>query len=106
MEYGCIGLSEEDAIAKYGSENIEVYHSNFQALEHTLPGRDNNSGYAKLVCLKTENVRNPCSVQHVWTTNLNWVANLCTFQLIHSFYFLQEKVLGFHYVGNNAGERK
>ena len=57
MEYGCVGLSEEDAIAKYGDENIEVYHSNFQALEHTLPNRDQNSGYAKLVCLKPQNVR-------------------------------------------------
>lgn len=24
LEYGCVGYSEEDAIAKYGADNIEV----------------------------------------------------------------------------------
>jgi thioredoxin reductase (NADPH) len=57
MEYGCVGLSEEAAVEKYGKENIEVYHSHFQALEHALPKRDMNKCYVKLVCLKPENVR-------------------------------------------------
>jgi len=70
LEYGCIGLSEEAAIEKYGAENIEVYHNNFQPLEFTLPKRDENMSYAKLVCVKSEN----------------------------------EKVVGFHYLGPNAGE--
>ena len=56
MEYGCVGLSEEDAVSKYGNDNIEVYHSHFQALEHALPKRDQNKCYVKLICLKTENV--------------------------------------------------
>jgi len=25
LEYGCIGLSEEDAVKKFGEENIDVY---------------------------------------------------------------------------------
>ena len=29
LEYGCIGLSEEDAIKKHGDENIEIYHTFF-----------------------------------------------------------------------------
>jgi thioredoxin reductase (NADPH) len=33
LEYGAIGLSEEDAIELYGQENIKVYHSTFKPLE-------------------------------------------------------------------------
>uniref|UniRef100_A0A183AEW3 thioredoxin-disulfide reductase (NADPH) n=1 Tax=Echinostoma caproni TaxID=27848 RepID=A0A183AEW3_9TREM len=56
IEYGACGLSEENAIAKYGQENIEVYHSHFIPLEWTVPHRPDD-GYAKLICLKTENER-------------------------------------------------
>ncbi|ODM97893.1 Thioredoxin reductase 1, cytoplasmic [Orchesella cincta] len=70
MEYGCIGMSEEDAIAKYGGDDIEVYHTNHQALEAALPKRDENKAYCKLVCVKSE----------------------------------KERVVGFHYLGPNAGE--
>jgi len=57
LEYGCVGLSEEAAIEKYGEADIEVYHTNFQPLECTLPKRDENKCYAKLVCVKSENER-------------------------------------------------
>ncbi|XP_076363627.1 LOW QUALITY PROTEIN: thioredoxin reductase 1, cytoplasmic-like [Tachypleus tridentatus] len=70
LEYGCIGYPEEQAIQKYGDENIEVYHTNFLPLEWTLPKKSENVCYAKLICLKTEN----------------------------------ERVIGFHYLGPNAGE--
>jgi len=70
MEYGCCGLSEEDAEAKYGANNIEVYHTAFQPLECAVPKRDENRCYAKLIVNKLEN----------------------------------ERVVGFHYLGPNAGE--
>jgi len=54
LEYGCCGLSEEDAIAKYGEADIEVYHTNFWPLEFTVAHRPENDCYAKLVCLKSE----------------------------------------------------
>ncbi|KAJ8302224.1 hypothetical protein KUTeg_021211 [Tegillarca granosa] len=54
LEYGCIGYSEEDAIKKYGEENLEVYHTNFQPLEWTVPKLDENICYAKLICLIPE----------------------------------------------------
>lgn len=57
LEYGCCGLSEEAAIERYGEENIEVFHSNYQPLEFTVAHRPENDCYAKLVCLKTENNR-------------------------------------------------
>lgn len=54
LEYGCIGLSEEAAIERYGQDDIEVYHQSFTALEHTVPGRDDNSCYGKLICVKSQ----------------------------------------------------
>jgi len=57
LEYGCIGLAEEDAVAKYGAEDIEVYHQFFTALEHTVPKRDDNTCYAKLVCRVSDEYR-------------------------------------------------
>ncbi len=92
LEYGSIGLSEEEAIKEYGEENIEVsvvsllrvlvniqniyclslkvYHSNFWPLEWTVPKRSESACYAKLICDKTD----------------------------------KERVIGFHVAGPNAGE--
>ncbi|XP_060050307.1 thioredoxin reductase 1, cytoplasmic isoform X4 [Erinaceus europaeus] len=70
LEYGSCGLSEEKAIHKFGEENIEVYHSYFWPLEWTIPSRDNNKCYAKIICNIKDN----------------------------------ERVVGFHLLGPNAGE--
>ncbi|XP_050801631.1 thioredoxin reductase 1, cytoplasmic isoform X2 [Gopherus flavomarginatus] len=70
LEYGACGFSEETALEKFGEENIEVYHSYFWPLEWTLPSRDNNKCYAKIICNIQDN----------------------------------ERVIGFHVLGPNAGE--
>ncbi|XP_048858389.1 thioredoxin reductase 3 [Brienomyrus brachyistius] len=70
LEYGCCGLSEEKALQLYGDDNVEVYHSLLWPLEYTVPSRDNNKCYAKILCNKLDN----------------------------------ERVVGFHYLGPNAGE--
>uniref|UniRef100_A0A8C4F634 Thioredoxin-disulfide reductase n=1 Tax=Dicentrarchus labrax TaxID=13489 RepID=A0A8C4F634_DICLA len=57
LEYGACGLSEERATELYGQENIEVYHSLLWPLEFTVPGRDNNRCYSKIICNKLDNVR-------------------------------------------------
>lgn len=54
LEYGFVGLSEEDAVKRYGKDDIEVYHSFFQPLEYALTDRDSNKCYGKLVCVKSE----------------------------------------------------
>lgn len=36
---------------------VQVFHSLFWPLEFTLPGRDNNKCYAKIICNKLDNVR-------------------------------------------------
>ncbi|KFP55364.1 Thioredoxin reductase 1, cytoplasmic, partial [Cathartes aura] len=70
LEYGACGYSEETAVEKFGEENIEVYHSHFWPLEWTVPSRDNNKCYAKIICNIPDN----------------------------------ERVIGFHVLGPNAGE--
>jgi thioredoxin reductase (NADPH) len=60
IEYSCVGLSEEDAIQKFGSDSVEVYHSYFTPLEHTVPHlfdmskRPENICYLKVICNKED----------------------------------------------------
>ncbi|XP_073501049.1 thioredoxin reductase 3 [Phyllobates terribilis] len=70
MEYGCCGYPEEKAIEIFGEETLEIYHTLFWPLEWTVPGRDNNSCFAKVICNKLDN----------------------------------DRVIGFHVLGPNAGE--
>ncbi|KAL0219782.1 hypothetical protein P9112_005435 [Eukaryota sp. TZLM1-RC] len=57
LEYGSCGISEDDAVAQYGEEALNIYHQNFQPLEWSLPGKSSSACYAKLICLKEENDR-------------------------------------------------
>merc|ERR1712146_830408 len=57
LEYGCVGLTEEDAQTTYGAENIEVYHTYFKPLEWTVPHRGDNACYAKLITHLADNER-------------------------------------------------
>lgn len=75
IEYGSVGLGEEDAIAKYGEENIEIYHTKHVATEQVMSDAESDFvpsdyNFAKLICNKAEN----------------------------------NKVVGLHYLGPNAGE--
>merc|ERR1719399_2635355 len=54
IEYGAVGLAEEDAEKLYGKERIEVYHTYFTPLEWTVPHRGENKCYAKLIVDKQE----------------------------------------------------
>lgn len=80
-EYGCVGLTEEEALQRYGEHDVEVYLQEFTTLEHAAVHRRKFQGTAdeddmsasclsKLVCLKSAG----------------------------------ERVVGFHFVGPNAGE--
>lgn len=48
-EYGSIGYSEEDAIAKFGQDNIKCYHRMSERLESSLFDEP-DTGYFKIVC--------------------------------------------------------
>jgi thioredoxin reductase (NADPH) len=75
LEYGAVGLSEDEAMEKYGGTcGVEVYHQTFVPLEWSLSmehrGTDSHPAFIKVVCNK-----NDCN-----------------------------RVLGMHYLGPNAGE--
>ncbi|XP_042258844.1 thioredoxin reductase 1, cytoplasmic-like isoform X1 [Thunnus maccoyii] len=50
VEYAACGLSEEKANLTFGEATIEVYHSYYWPLEWTLPARNKNSCYVKVIC--------------------------------------------------------
>ncbi|KAM7377855.1 hypothetical protein PAMA_012991 [Pampus argenteus] len=50
VEYAACGLSEEKANLTFGEASIEVYHSYYWPLEWTLPARNKNSCYVKVIC--------------------------------------------------------
>ncbi|KAL3893303.1 MAG: hypothetical protein SGARI_008251, partial [Bacillariaceae sp.] len=54
LEYACVGLSEDDAIAKYGQDGIEVYHREFLPLEWSISSdRHDSNAFAKIVVDKS-----------------------------------------------------
>jgi thioredoxin reductase (NADPH) len=54
LEYSCVGLSEDDAVAQYGEDQIEVYHSEFIPLEWSMStARGHRAAYAKIIVDKT-----------------------------------------------------
>lgn len=71
IEYGTIGLSEEDAKKNLGADNIVVYHALAKPLEWQLSAeRGDDYGFMKVICDRTKD----------------------------------EKIVGFHVLGPNAGE--
>ena len=55
LEYGAIGLSEEDAVARHGAAAVEVFHANYTPLEWAVVAeRPQGKCYAKLVVHKAD----------------------------------------------------
>ena len=59
LEYGSVGLSEEDAKLKYGEDNIRTYHQEFKPLEWSYykTGRPEVNCYVKLLINIADNNR-------------------------------------------------
>ncbi|RZF34332.1 hypothetical protein LSTR_LSTR008871 [Laodelphax striatellus] len=49
LEYGCVGLSEEKAIQRFGEDKIEVYHAFYKPTEWFIPQRDPKHCYVKVI---------------------------------------------------------
>ena len=50
IEYSTVGISEDDAIAKYGKDNVDSYIREFLPLEWTMShGRDSHMAFVKVV---------------------------------------------------------
>jgi len=64
IEYACIGLSEEDAIAKHGKDGIEVYHREFLPLEWSLSRHDSNA-FAKILVDKKSSDEQVVGIHYV-----------------------------------------
>lgn len=84
FEYGAVGYSEEGAEEKFGKENIETYLFEFASLE--LGAAHRHKVEARRADEYDDQLGLPCLSKLVCLKNEN------------------ERVVGFHYVGPNAGE--
>ncbi|XP_043967757.1 thioredoxin reductase 2, tandem duplicate 2 [Gambusia affinis] len=50
LEYGCVGLSEEEAERRRGKDGIEVFHAFYKPLEFTVAERDASQCCIKVIC--------------------------------------------------------
>ncbi|XP_055296986.1 thioredoxin reductase 1, mitochondrial isoform X3 [Sitodiplosis mosellana] len=53
LEYGCVGLSEEAAVAKFGEDNVEVYHAYYKPTEFFIPQKSVRYCYLKAVAFRS-----------------------------------------------------
>lgn len=52
LEYGCVGLSEEKAIERYGEDKVEIYHAYYKPTEFFVPQKSVRYCYLKAVALR------------------------------------------------------
>lgn len=52
LEYGCVGLSEEEAIRRHGEDNVEIYHAYYKPTEFFVPQKSVKQCYLKAVALR------------------------------------------------------
>lgn len=52
LEYGCVGLSEEEAVARHGEDKIEIYHAFYKPTEFFIPQKSITHCYLKVVALR------------------------------------------------------
>ncbi|XP_043498283.1 thioredoxin reductase 2, mitochondrial isoform X1 [Polistes fuscatus] len=57
LEYGCVGLSEEDAVSLHGADEIEIYHAYYKPTEFFVPQKDVSRCYVKVVALRNGDQR-------------------------------------------------
>ena len=57
LEYSCVGLSEQDAIKLYGDDNVDVFHSEFKALEWNVNLNNTDDCYVKAIYNKKDKNR-------------------------------------------------
>mmetsp|Transcript_5574 Transcript_5574/g.5296 ORF Transcript_5574/g.5296 Transcript_5574/m.5296 type:complete len:287 (+) Transcript_5574:821-1681(+) len=54
VEYSYVGLNEEEAIEKYGEDNIEIYHREVTPLEASIYSENSRTAYMKLIVERNE----------------------------------------------------
>ena len=83
IEYGSVGLTEEEAVAKHGEDDVDVYLSEFTTLEFAAVHRQKHNPDPNE---EFPDIRPPCLSKLIVVKSMG------------------EKVVGFHFVGPNAGE--
>lgn len=54
LEYGTVGYSEDEALDKFGKEDVEVYHKSFVPLEWSISeSRSHHEGFTKVIVEKS-----------------------------------------------------
>jgi pyruvate/2-oxoglutarate dehydrogenase complex dihydrolipoamide dehydrogenase (E3) component len=109
LEYGFVGLSEEEAVEKYGRGGIDVHHARFQPLQWQLNfAREEASCYAKYIVVPGEGDRYVCTCvrcMHLFSfsifsfSSFNAILFMCTHTHTHT-----SRVVGIHFAGPHAGE--
>ena len=96
LEYGCVGLSQEEAERRFGAEQIECYVSRFNAMEKAVGDDDRRSENARRSYLFDPSGGDEERDGRLAHNNL--LAKL----VVHTG--MGGLVLGVHYVGPHAGE--
>lgn len=52
LEYGCVGLSEEEASKRHGEDNVEIYHAYYKPTEFFVPQKSIRYCYIKAVAFR------------------------------------------------------
>ena len=55
LEYGTVGLSEEEAIARHTEKALDIYHTQFKPLEWAFNKVADRMGYVKVIVLRKTN---------------------------------------------------
>jgi len=55
LEYGTVGLAEEEAISRYTEKGIDIYHTQFKPLEWAFNKTADRMGYVKVIVVKKTN---------------------------------------------------
>eukprot|EP01083_Nonionella_stella_P084213 233075_1 len=101
FEYGFVGLSEEDAVRKYGEDDLEIYLSEFSTLEI---GAAHRKSKEPLEMKLPENIP---KIETEPSTSMGEIAEefpaTCLAKLI-CLKSEKQRVVGLHFVGPNAGE--
>lgn len=50
LEYGCVGLSEEDAVDKYGEDNLEVFDLFISHIHRYIMSKFKTTKFVKVSC--------------------------------------------------------
>lgn len=53
-EYSFVGLTEEEAIAKFGEDNIDIYHREAVPLELTIYKGNDKTAYMKVITMRED----------------------------------------------------